>query len=33
MEVTGCGDGCVGMGVGVCLGEWVVGQVSFGQVA
>ena len=19
MEVTGCGDGCVGVGVGVCL--------------
>ena len=23
MEVTGCGDGCVGMGVGVWVGEWV----------
>ena len=28
MEVTGCGDGCVGMGVGVCFGVWVGGWVS-----
>ena len=25
LEVTGCGDGCVGVGVGGCLGVWVDG--------
>ena len=33
MEVTGCEDGCVGAVVDVCLGLWVGGCVSFGQVA
>ena len=33
MEVTGCGDGCVGFGVGVCSGKWVCEWVTFGQVA
>ena len=30
MEVTGCGDGCVGMSI-VYLGVWVGGQLHFGQ--
>ena len=32
MEVTGCGDGYVGVVVGV-FGVWVDGWLSFGQVA
>ena len=28
MEVTGCGDGCVGVGVSVHLGVWVDAWVS-----
>ena len=33
MDVTGCGGGCVGVGVWVCLGMWMGGWVGFGQVA
>ena len=33
MEVTECGDGCVGVGVEVCLRLCVGGWVSFGEVA